>query len=69
MIIKRSIKEDGNILPEAYNLLHSLPEESLNYLEHDELHPVDIYNSSLERIIMAFLSLKKNLNEFKSLKE
>ena len=61
MIIKRSIRKDGNILPEAYNLLNNLPEKALNYLEHNELHPVDIYSSSLGRIIKSFLRLKENL--------
>ncbi|GAB4310849.1 MAG: hypothetical protein Kow0019_08990 [Methanobacteriaceae archaeon] len=69
MIIKLSVKKNGNILPEAYNLLNSLPDEALNHLNHYEFHPADIYNTSLERIILAFLSLKNNLNELKDLKE
>lgn len=67
MIIKRSVKQNGNLLPEAYNLLQSLPEESLNNLEHEEFHPVDIYDTSLERIIMAFLSLQENLIKLSNL--
>lgn len=63
MIIKQSIQEDGNILPEAYNLLDSLPKNVLHHLDYEEFHPADIYDISLERIIMAFLNLKKNLNE------
>lgn len=50
MIIKRSIEIDGNIMPEAYNLLNNLPEEGLQYKSYNSLHPLGIYNRSLSRI-------------------
>jgi hypothetical protein len=66
MIIKRSIHKDGNILPEAYNYLVNLPDKSSHHLEYGEFHPLDIYNSSIGRIIKAFSTL---INELKNVRE
>lgn len=54
MLIKRSIKCNGNIGPEVYDLLHNLPDEKLSYKDFRKGHPIAIYNTSLERIMKAF---------------
>lgn len=66
MIIKRSIKNDGNIYPEAYNLLNNLPDEVLLHKLYGNLHPLGIYNRSLSRISKNFLEV---LNELKQVEE
>jgi hypothetical protein len=66
LIIKRSIKNDGNIKPEAYNLLNNLPDEVLFHKLYGSIHPLGIYNRSLSRISKNFLDV---LNELKQVKE
>lgn len=68
-IIKRSLQKDGNILPEAYNILSNLPEKTLNYSEYSDLPPLDIYEVSLGRIIKSFLKLKENIIRLYNLQE
>lgn len=63
MIIKRSIEKEGNIMPEAYNLLNNLPEEALQYKSYNYLHPIGIYNKSLSRIKDAFLDVINQLEQ------
>jgi hypothetical protein len=55
MKITRSTTSNGNIYPEAYDYLRSLPNVALHHTEHDNLrHPLAIYNMSLKRVVNAF---------------
>ena len=63
LIIKRSIKQDGNIKPEVYNLLNHLPEDVLHYNSYGYIHPLGIYNRSFAPLINGFVEVLGELNK------
>ena len=63
MIIKRNVIKDGNIKPEAYNLLNNLPVEGLYHKSYNYLHPLGIYNRSITSIFNGFKDVLYELNK------
>lgn len=64
LIIQRSDEDHGNVKPEAYNLLNSLPDEVLHHISYGYLHPLGIYNRSLSKVSNGFLEVLKELEEY-----
>jgi hypothetical protein len=54
MKIERKIYRDGNLCPEVFNYLKSLPDNILFHSAYTERHPFSIYARSMERILKAF---------------
>lgn len=48
--ITRKMHRDGNLYPEAYNLLKILPENFLHYTSYGDRHPFSRYSNSLQKI-------------------
>jgi hypothetical protein len=51
IIITRKIHRDGNLYPEAYNLLKTIPERLLYHVSHGDRHPFSRYDNSLQKIL------------------
>lgn len=61
----RSISQNGNLYPAAFNVLSVLPPQMLHQGEHDSLrHPLATYNLSIGRVLEAFRGV---LDQLKSL--
>ncbi len=57
MILSYAVAQRGNLYPEAFNCLHSLPDIALQHADHGLRHPLGIYSISLGRVIQAFQSV------------
>ncbi|WP_071527216.1 hypothetical protein [Nodosilinea nodulosa] len=60
MKIERKTYRDGNLLPDVYNCLKHLPDNTSYHQDHNERHPFAIYNLSIQKVLQ---SLDKLLNE------
>jgi len=67
MKVTRSTAKDGNLLPPAFNLLHSdvLPASALHHKEHRLRHPQAIYTVSLARVHRAFVDVLDSDDELR----
>jgi hypothetical protein len=54
VILSYTVAQRGNLYPEAYNCLHSLPDIAIQHGDHGLRHPLGIYSISLQRVIQAF---------------
>ncbi|SRR6266487_971579 len=54
MKLSYSVAQHGNLYPQVYNCLHSLPNIALHHVEHGLHHPLAIYSISLRHVIQAF---------------
>jgi hypothetical protein len=54
MKLSYSVAQHGNLYPQVYNCLRSLPEIALHHSEHGLRHPLGIYSRSLHRVTQAF---------------
>ncbi len=54
MILSYSVAQRGNLCPEVFNCLHSLPDIALQHTDHNLRHPIGIYSISFQRVIQAF---------------
>lgn len=52
--LERKIYRDGNLHPEPYNCLKSLPEGFTHHQDHTERHPFSIYSLSIQRVMQSF---------------
>jgi hypothetical protein len=57
MKIERKTYRDGNLYPEAFNYLKSLPENIDYYKAHIERHPLSIYDLSIKRVMKALAEI------------
>jgi len=57
MKIERKTYRDGNLYPEAFNYLKSLPENIDYYQAHIERHPLSIYDLSIQRVMKALAEI------------
>ena len=54
MKLERQTDRDGNLYPEVYNYLNSLPDNVIFHSNYSERHPLSIYSLSIQRIVEAF---------------
>jgi hypothetical protein len=54
MAYSYKLSECGNLYPQIYNCLCSLPDITLQHSDHELRHPLAIYNTSLRRVTQAF---------------
>lgn len=54
MLLSYTIAQRGNLYPEVFNCLRSLPDIALQQGEHNLRHPLGIYSISLHRVTQAF---------------
>jgi len=54
VILSYAVAQRGNLYPEAYNCLRSLPDIALQHGDHGLRHPLGIYSISLHRVTQAF---------------
>jgi len=54
MILSYAVAQRGNLHPEAFNCLRSLPDIALQHGDHNLRHPLGIYSISLHRVTQAF---------------
>ncbi|OKH38114.1 hypothetical protein NIES2119_11190 [[Phormidium ambiguum] IAM M-71] len=52
--LERKTYRDGNLHPEPYNCLKSLPESFTYHKDHTERHPFSIYSLSIQRVMQSF---------------
>jgi hypothetical protein len=67
MKIERKTYRDGNLYPEAFNYLKSLPENIDYYKAHIERHPLSIYDLSIQRV-REHLTCAMSINAYSSQK-
>lgn len=63
MRIQRSRKKHGNLEPEVFNLLKTLPEEILHHRDHTLRHPSSIYSLTLSKIKEAIININEELSK------
>ena len=54
MKLERQTNKDGNLYPEVFNYLNSLPDNIVFHSSYSERHPLSIYSLSIQRIVEAF---------------
>lgn len=62
MLITRTFKANGNLLPRANNVISSIPDEYLFHLQHGKLHPSSAYRRSLRAISEQFSLVLDQIN-------
>lgn len=63
MKLERKTRRDGNLYPDVYNYLRSLPDDVLFHADYTERHPFSIYNLSIQRVILAFKAVLDELDQ------
>ncbi|MBD1905430.1 hypothetical protein NDI37_14365 [Funiculus sociatus GB2-A5] len=63
MKLERKAYRDGNLYPEVFNYLRSLPDNVLFHSKYGERHPLSIYNLSVQRIIQAFKAVLDEIDQ------
>jgi hypothetical protein len=54
VILLYAVAQRGNLYPDVYNCLRSLPDIALQHGDHGLRHPLGIYSISFQRVIQAF---------------
>ncbi|MFM2315617.1 MAG: hypothetical protein RLZZ04_4895 [Cyanobacteriota bacterium] len=62
MKLERQTDRDGNLYPEVFNYLESLPDNVIFHSSYSERHPLSIYSLSIQRIIEAFKEVLDEIN-------
>ena len=61
-VITRKVHRDGNLYPEAHNLLKIIPEGFLYHISHGDRHPFSRYSNSLQKILGNYSLVLNEVN-------
>jgi hypothetical protein len=66
VLIRRALESDGNLYPEAYNVLFSIPSQFCFHEQHGMRHPNSAYGTSLRLITRQWLKLLDELDRLRN---